>query len=287
MPTKTKIKEDMEFNITMTKLLEALKGIAAAQFQTLKNKKKEKFEKFDRNFANFFRLINLTRIGHPALKSVNDKTGVIAVMSELGFMGTLNSKIGNMSLEIMGNSDGEFIVTGKKGAAKLKVSGKKVTIFPGIRENKRYEQAVAIKDYVVKLFDEQKIGKLDLVYANPISFTSQKVESFTLLPATELFRDKEKYVLYDKQELCIESDVASIMKYLVEIWITTKLYETFFDSKLSEYAAQSVQLEGSLQYLEEEGKRLRLKYNKARQEEVDSAMREVFSAILGASGGKK
>ncbi len=286
MPTKTKIKEDMEFNETMSKLIEALKGIAASRFQSLKNEKQEKLEKFDKYFSSFFKFANLTDTDHPALKLVCDTVGVIAITSDQGFMGVLNGRICSSVTEIVKGVDAELIVIGKKGAAKLKSSGKKITEFPGVDERKRYEQAVAIKDYVMKQCYERKIGKLFLVYADPVSFTSQKIETIALLPATELFEDKEKYLLHEKQELCVESNFENLLEYLIGTWISIKLYETFFDSKLSEYAARSIQLEGSLQYLTEEGKRLRLKYNKARQEAVDSAMREVFSAMLGAASMK-
>jgi ATP synthase F1 gamma subunit len=282
MPTKTVIKGELEFNGTMKSLVEALKGIAAAQFQTLKKKKTEKFEKFDSYFTSFFQMVGLAGIDHFVLKPKNDCMGVIVIASDIGFMGALNAKLCNMAISVAGNREAEFIVTGKRGAAKLKSAGKKVVVFPAIDERKRYQQALDIKDYCLKQCHENKLGRLQLVYANPITFTSQKVEAIKLLPAGDLFNEKEKFVLQERQELSIESDPASLAEYLVGTWITCKLYETFFDSKLSEFAAQSVQLEGSLQFLVEEGKKLRLRYNKARQEEVDASMREVFAAIISA-----
>ena len=280
MPTKTTIKADLEFNSIMKNLVEVLKGIAASQFASLKGLKKEKLAEFQNHFKGFFRMVDLTGSDHPLVSIQTQTIGIVVITSELGFMGALNEKLSAKALEVAGKSPAEFIVVGKKGAAKIKGQGKNVTVFPAIEESKRYERALELKDYVMKEALEKRIGKVVLVYANPVSMTTQKIEALTLIPATELFEEKEKIVIPPKQELCIESDIKDIMTYLVSVWMGHTFYETFFDSKLSEYAAQMMQLEGSLQYLDEQSGILKLAYNKKRAEDIDASMREIFSAIL-------
>ena len=77
-----------------------------------------------------------------------------------------------------------------------------------------------------------------------------------------------------------ESKIDNVMEYLAEIWITNKLYCMFQDNKMSEFAAQAMQLEGSLQNLADLNRKLKIQYSKKRGEIVDSSLREVMSALL-------
>ena len=77
MATKTIIKEELDFNNTMKQLVEALKGIAASQFQSLKKNKTEKFEKFDTYFTSFFQMVDLVGSDHFVLKPKSDVQGII------------------------------------------------------------------------------------------------------------------------------------------------------------------------------------------------------------------
>jgi F0F1-type ATP synthase gamma subunit len=60
--------------------------------------------------------------------------------------------------------------------------------------------------------------------------------------------------------------------------ITSKLFEVFEDGKLAEFSARAMHLEGSLQKVEKEYKKVKRKCFKASHELIDKGMRESFAA---------
>ena len=78
----------------------------------------------------------------------------------------------------------------------------------------------------------------------------------------------------------VESAFPDIIKYLVRTWVTSKLFEVFEDSKLSEFSARAVHLEGSQQTLEDDFKKLRRQAFRAAREQIDKGTRDGFSAKL-------
>jgi F0F1-type ATP synthase gamma subunit len=154
----------------------------------------------------------------------------------------------------------------------------------------RYEQALEIRDYIVQEVQERRIGRVALAYPHPISFTQQTVEVIRILPCADLF-DKTgepppeespepgvRGVVARARRVVVESSYDDMVKYLAGVWVASKLYEVFEDSKLSEYAARAMHLDGSAQKLEKELKKLRQRCFRASHELVDKGMRESFSS---------
>jgi adenine-specific DNA methylase len=65
------------------------------------------------------------------------------------------------------------------------------------------------------------------------------------------------------------------------VWVTSKLFEVFEDSKLAEFSARAMHLEGSQQKVEKNYKKLRHQTFKAVHEKIDKGMRESFAARGG------
>ena len=78
--------------------------------------------------------------------------------------------------------------------------------------------------------------------------------------------------------MIVESSFSDMVEYLAGVWVTSKLYEVFEDSKLAEFSARAMHLEDSVQKLEKEEKDLRHKCFKAAHEKIDKGMRESFAA---------
>ncbi len=77
-----------------------------------------------------------------------------------------------------------------------------------------------------------------------------------------------------------------MVEYLSGIWVTSKLFEVFEDGKLAEFSARAMHLEGSLQKVEKEYKKVKQKCFKATHELIDKGMRESFAA-KSTKGRKK
>ena len=293
------LKKDLIFNKDLLSLVSTLKNVAGSQFH-LMEKKKQRFDAFMDAFAGFFRVVDLVDVVNPLVRVECDITGVLILTSDSGFMGGLNSGVIRAALAAVENLPPEkvrLIVVGDKGAGVLEdheVGGLK--IFGGISQDTIYEQSVIIKDYLMREVKEKRIGKLLVAYPRALSFSSQTIEVINLLPCGELF-DKEaasavsKHIgthrfISEAREVIVESSFDDMVEYLSGIWVTSKLFEVFEDGKLAEFSARAMHLEGSLQKVEKEYKKVKQKCFKATHELIDKGMRESFAA-KSTKGRKK
>lgn len=294
------LRKDLQFNAELLSLVETLKNVAGAQYHALE-KQKERFDEFMDAFSGFFRVVNLTTVNHPIVEVATDVVGIIVITSDSGFMGGLNQGIMRAALKHQGdlpNDKVSLIVLGDKGAGSFSDQRRKFKFFPGVNQETIYEQAVEIKDYVVKEVVEKRMGKLVVAYAKPLSFTSQTIDVVNLLPCKELFdvgtvgeveeaqTGTKKWIAH-AQKMIVESAFSDMLEYLAGVWITSKLFEVFEDSKLSEFSARAMHLEGSLQKVEKEYKKVKHHVSKATHELIDKGMRESHSAKMIKEKKKK
>ena len=284
------LRKDLRFNTELKNLVETLKNVAGAQYQLLE-KKKERFEAFMDEFAGFFRVVDLARETNPLVGVATDILGIVIVTSDSGFMGGLNGGVINAALAAQGshpNEKTQLVVIGEKGAMRIGDMGRQFKFFPGIHQDTIYEQSIEIKDYIVDEVLERRMGKVMLAYPKSLSFTAQSIEVINILPCGEFFdRDVESEVsrrtttrrlIAEATRVIVESSFADMAKYLAGVWVGSKLYEVFEDSKLAEFSARAMHLEESLQKVEKEQKKLKHRFFKASHEEIDKGMREGFTA---------
>lgn len=292
MALLSQLRRDLRFNAEFLQLIQTLKNIAASQYHTLE-REKERFAEFMDQFTGFFQVVDMAAQKSPLVDVETDVVGIVLVTSDSGFMGGLNAGVIQAGYDVQGilpASQVRYIVIGEKGATKLSENGREFKGFPGIAQETRYEQAMEIRDYIVKEVSEKRIGKVVVVHPRPISFTQQTIDTFNLLPCGELFdRSSAKppppaattalgKVMADARKVTVESRFEDMVAYLAEVWVASKLYEVFEDSKLAEFAARAMHLEESVQKLEKEHKKLKHQCFRAAHELVDKSMRESFSS---------
>lgn len=290
MALLSQLRRDLRFNAEFLQLIQTLKNIAASQYHTLEREKK-RFAAFMDQFAGFFRVVDMVGVEAPLVAVTTDVLGIVLVTSDSGFMGGLNAGVINAGYDLQGTLPAEkvrYIVVGEKGAAKLAENGHEFKAFPGISQETRYEQAMEIRDYIVKEVQENRIGKVIVAHPRPISFTQQTIDTFNLLPCGDLFDKTSQSALSphsstlklvaDARKVAVESSFQDMVEYLAGVWVASKLYEVFEDSKLAEYAARAMHLEESVQKLEKEHKKLKHQCFRAAHEMVDKSMRESFSS---------
>jgi ATP synthase F1 gamma subunit len=284
------LRKELRFNGELTELIETLKNIAAAQYH-LMEKEKQRFDEFMDAFSGFFRVVDLVKVDNPLVHEISDTLGIIIITSDSGFMGGLNQGVIRAALRCQGgrgNRNTHLIVIGDKGATTFSDADREYQFFPGIDQERLYEQALEIRDYAVGKVLEGRIGRLMVVYPRPLSFTAQTIESISLLPCGALFdreaesevsrRTSDRGVLAEAREVIVESSFSDMVEYLSGVWVASKLYEILEDSKLAEFSARAMHLEDSLQKLEKNQKKLSHMCFKAAHEKIDKGMRESFAA---------
>lgn len=293
----SELRKELRFNGELVQLIETLKNIAASQYHTME-KAKQRFDTFMQAFAGFFRVVSLSDVEDPLVQISSDTLGIILVTSDSGFMGGLNQGVVRAALEAAAGHLPDrvrFTVIGEKGANVLQDQGLEYRYFPGIGQETIYPQAVAVRDYIVDEVLQRRVGRVLLVYPRPLSFTAQTIEVVTLLPCSALFdadapsevtrhTGAAKYIA-GARGVIVESDFQAVVEHLAGLWVSSKLYEVFEDSKLAEFSARAMHLEGSFQSLRSEQKKLRHRTFKAVRDKIDKGMRESFSARIKPQRG--
>jgi len=268
MKNLASLKKDLEFNRSLSELIEVLKNIAVSQFRSLEQRVSS-FDKFFFIVEDFFNSLIPLKPEHPFLKPHNHKQLLVAITSDSGLLGGLNMEVINSALRELESSSGRLIVVGERGKMYLKEKNVPFVFFEGIKEEKRYTQAMQLRDYLMK--EIKSFGYLKIVYPHPVSFTVQKIVTLTLIPLANVSAGV-------KGDFILESEIEDIFDYLVYVWLGRKIYEIFGFSRLAEFSARFVHLEASLQKLKEMNKKIQLQYFRIRHEIIDRNMRELFSA---------
>ena len=291
----SELRKELAFNTELVQLLDTLKNIAAAQYHVME-KEKERFDRFMDAFAEFFRVVNLVEVDDPLVRVTTDVLGIVVVTSDSGFMGGLNQGVirrAQAEAERHGPEKTAYVVIGDKGCGTFEDNEVAFHGFGGISQETLYEQALAVKAHIVQEVLARRMGKVIIVYPRPLSFSAQTIETINILPCAELFdaeADSEvahhlagqRRFVADARKIIVESSLSDMLEYLSGVWVTSKLFEVFEDSKLAEFSARAMHLEGSGQTLEKDRAKLEHKCFKAAHELIDKGMRESFS-----SRGKK
>ena len=279
MGKANKIKSDLDDITELVEIIQVLKDVADTKFHELANRK-DRFARFGESFVEFFRMISLAEVRHPLVSNDNPKTGVVGVTSEAGFMGDLNAKtIRHILAEKEKIPNSTLIVVGRKGADKLAKVQPDMKTFINLEEVGLYETAVRMKDYLINEIMEDRLGKVVVIYPWSKTFNLQKPRTIKLLPCDELLTKQAEFV--DSIEHVLnESDPIDVIGYLADMWVVCRLYEVLHDTSISESAAQSQQLEASVQRMKKDKKGIASAFAKAKKGDIDKGMREVFTSRM-------
>ncbi len=284
MATKglAKLKSEMVFNQDLTRLVDVMKGIAAAQYHVMERKKTQ-MVRLEKGLAELFSVYDFRADAHPFIRNSNPKKLICLVTTDSGFLGGLNMKVVQAGLKHEEKGD-HFLVVGERGVNYIREFGKTFTSFPGINiDGSRFTLVDKVVNYIISSVTKDKFGRVFLIYPNAMSFTVQRVEILNLIPCPLFFKDKADKVLSDEAQarnVIVESEAEAIIEYLTARWLNKRLLEAFEGAKLAEFGARTMHLEESFQTLSKIDKQLKLQFFKARREKIDQSLRETFTAQL-------
>ncbi len=283
MGKASKVKTEVVEVRDLVELVQVLKDVADMKYHALAQKK-VRFNRFGESFTEFFSLVSFSQVRHPLVHNDNPKTAIVVISTERSFTGDLNSRVVTRAMEEKEkNKDAVFVTIGKKGVAKLDALGQKSEkIWEDVEEKGFYEVSLEVKDFLVKEIMEGRIGRVIAVYPWPKDYTTIKPRAVKMLPCEDLMPRQQQTI--EQFKLVIEeSDPLDMTGYLANLWLSSKIYEIFFDTDLSAASAQTQQLDSSLGKMKKERDVVKLKYRKARRSDIDKSLREVFSAKMMAA----
>lgn len=279
------IKKDLEFNVNLYGLIEVLKEIAIAQYKVLEKKLKT-FDDVFGALGDVFALLQVGDLKHPLLHTGDRQPGVIALTSDAGLLGGLNMGVMSQAIKEAQRCKGRLIIVGEKGQMYAQESGLPFTVFKGVKDETRFEQALQLRDYVLEQELSGKLGELKIVYPVALSIVAQQVKTLPLFPAQAGHTGgipNNRRVAHggsDDQDVLLESDLGDILQYWIYLFLGQKFFQIFGMSRLAELSARYNHLENSKGKIEQLNKELRLQYFRQRHEMIDKNIREIFCARL-------
>lgn len=283
----SRLKAEMIFNQDLAKLVDAMKGVAAAQYHIMERKKSH-YEKYGKALDELFQIYDFRGVEHPFIQGGESKKKLIVlVTTDSGFLGGLNMKViqAGMKQEEKGDC---YLVIGERGVNSIREFGRPYVPFPGINpDDSRFGLAEKVADHITGSVLKGEYGSAIIAAPNSISFTLQQVEVFNLIACPEFYKNRPDEIPTDKAQaknVILESSGDQIVEYLTTRWLVKRLIEIFEKAKLAEYGARTMHLEESFQTLTKMDKQLKLQYFKARREKIDQSLRETFTAQLMTLG---
>ncbi len=286
MPTVNEIKDEFKFNEELTGLIGTMKDTAVFQFRHLQ-RETESVGPWDRLLDGFFGLVDMNDFDHPFLNPKTERSAILIVTSDEGFMGGLNLKVIDAALSRKSSIEPALFIVGERGARYLDEKGLGFKLFTWSEFKDRQHLALALQKEILKGALESKFGAVEAVYPQCASFMVQRVATKNILPLTKNREPGTEGVSQGTKDIIIETPLAGIVEFLAENAVFRTFSLVLEQSKLSEYAARAIHLEKSDNELVEKGKQLMARYFHAHREVIDQGTREVFSSRIIRKAGSR
>ncbi|MDR0953715.1 MAG: ATP synthase F1 subunit gamma [Elusimicrobiota bacterium] len=207
---------------------------------------------------------------------------LIMITADKGLCGAFNTVVIRETLKwIRQNDDKEkyIFVIGKKGrdflrrlkAPRTTIIGELIGIFP----KASYAHASIIKDAIVKVGFQKKVGVFDIIYNDFKSMASQNLINKTFLP----FDFDEIPGQEDLSNFIFEPNMLEIFLTLIPRFMTATIYRFLLESQAAELAARMNAMEAASKNAGEIIDGLSVKLNKVRQESITNEITEIVSGV--------
>ncbi len=288
MGKTARIKGDLDDVEALLEIINVLKDVSTNRFFAFAQRKSD-FSKFLEIFLIFFNMLESTDTNCPLVRNNNPGTDILVITSEQSFMNQLNGRVCSAAAnEVKKYTDASVVCVGYRGEEKFKQLGVPLSkVYKDLEGVEHYDLALQIRDYLIDRVMSGASGRCFIVYVWPKSFNILKPRIVRLLPAEELLAGsegeeedsrKKKVKRVEGKDFIAESRIDGIMKVLADIWVSSRLFEVLSDTKLAEAAAQAQQLEQAIEGLGKEKKELTAAFKKSGRDDLNKAMREVFSS---------
>ncbi|HLD35923.1 MAG TPA: F0F1 ATP synthase subunit gamma [Planctomycetota bacterium] len=313
MKTISELKKDLVFNREMSELMDILKKTATFEFQSLFNRRKMQTvqEKYVAALEDLLKIFS-SGAQHPFLTNPRDKVILVVITSDMGFVGGLNTEVVDTGLrEIRKNDELHLLALGEKGYLQLEEKGYKFEFLPGMGPDMNFSLAEKVRDYIYASCWKYKVGRVVISYPKFISFAHQEIATDVLVPCGHLFKsdpsspdglsrpdgrgspeaagqdstapattDGPVNELRTRTRFLFEPSSHKVLDYLLKTYLAYKIYDIFWQAKLSEFAARSMHLDGSMQELTDMKKGIQSQYFRSKHEITDRTIRDIFGGRM-------
>ncbi len=204
-----------------------------------------------------------------------NKALVIVISGDKGLCGGYNFAVCKEACTVSEGKDVKLITVGSKGREYFKRRNYALDrSVVGISERFSYSDAEAIGARALKLYNENEVNAVYIVYTRFISSISSVPKAERLLPVNpDEFNTGEKsssVTLYEPSE-------EEVLDYVVPRYVNTVIYGALVESSVCELGARMTAMDAATDNAEEMLDSLNLLYNRVRQGAITQEITEIVS----------
>ena len=210
---------------------------------------------------------------------------IVVIAGDRGLAGGFNHNVLKMAQQRIDelNKKGEtfkILPVGKKAVEYFSKRGYEVySSYQNVAEELSFEDAESISAEIVKGFEFNKYGTVELLYTHFVSALMQTPESIAVLPVEGQTEAKSNC-----PPTIYEPSAEAVFDGIVPKYVTGLIYCAIVNSFVSEQAARRTAMESASDNASEMIDKLSLLYNRARQAQITQEINEIVAGSM--FGGK-
>ena len=265
----------MQFNKNLGDLIEVMKLAATTQFNQFRAHQEPSADSIHQ-LDEVFGILLASGVSSDLLTPKESLPALIfLVSSDEGFLGELNFLLVNKLLDIKRPQD-SIVCVGNQGASYLKEIEMDFSFLDSPGEKIDSENLSKVRDYLLKQYLSRSVSRVYVIYSRFINISAQQIELESLLPLSQTSTASASPV----RDLLVEPNARLVIEGWIKVWLEFRLYQIFWSSKLAEFAARIMHLEGSVQELGKINSHLRMEYFKYLHGLSDKSIRELSAARI-------
>jgi len=219
----------------------------------------------------------------------------VVITADRGLCGGYNAGVqraaeGEIKADVLQGRDYSVIAVGRKAESYFRFRGYKIKAkFAGFSDAPSYANAKEIGQYVVDLFVNGEVDRIELVYTRFISAGSQEVVQRPLVP---LERDTVaggdgRHAADDAgpaADFEYEPDPTTILDSLLPKYVEARIYAALLNAAASEHAFRQRAMKSATDNADELIKNLSRIMNRARQDSITTEIMEIVSGAEALAG---
>lgn len=216
---------------------------------------------------------------------------LIVVTSNRGLCGAFNSAVIKRVNLLL---DTAYAEAAREGRVKMITIGKKATSFFSRRKvemlgsydhvysNLEFEEIIPIAEYAMEQFRKGQVDKVEFVYNQFRSASTQVVTVEQFLPVVPPAQQENESAA--AADYIFEPSKEEIVENLIPISLKTQFFRVLLDSHAAEHGARMTAMHKATDNAGELLKELKLSYNKARQAAITNEILEISAGAEALNG---
>ncbi len=226
---------------------------------------------------------------HPLMhKREIHKRGVLAVSTDKGLCGALNSNMGREAMKF-DRTNTIFVAAGRKAAQFIARTKRNLAAEFTYKDAPMFAEARAISKKLQEMFLNGEVDCVDVIFTRFVNTLTQKVEVRRILPVGELqvlltdgaMEGEHKPAAANPEiQHLFEPSAEQVLSAILPHFVNFIVYQVLLEAKASEHSARMVAMKNATDNAKQLIKDLTLEYNKLRQANITKELLEITTAQM-------